>query len=162
MSTTCFTSMYNNMYNLKNKISLLLITSITTMLAEIQSENNENKIERKWSKKKKTQKKRSNLNIFQNCPFRTCMKKSAHSIFSAWSIVKWSFNKSNHGSWIIKSDPGKSPSSMLRLHGRWCKPDLRHSKPTVSREVCSTDDAFREGRGVMIVEVNFCNPMMDY
>lgn len=36
MPTRCFTSIYKNMYNPKRKISL--ISSITTMLAEIQGE----------------------------------------------------------------------------------------------------------------------------
>ena len=44
MCTTCFTSMYKNMYNFKCKISLLLLSSITTMLTEIQGvKTSENK-----------------------------------------------------------------------------------------------------------------------
>ena len=38
MSTTCFTSMYQNIYNPKSKINLLLRSFIAIVLAEIQGE----------------------------------------------------------------------------------------------------------------------------
>jgi hypothetical protein len=43
MSTTCLTSMYKNMYNLKSKTRYLLLSSIATMFVEIQSKNKQKK-----------------------------------------------------------------------------------------------------------------------
>ena len=40
------------------------------------------------------------------------------------NFVKWFCKKLDHGSWTIKSDHGKKPSSMVRLHGPWCRPAL--------------------------------------
>ena len=78
--------------------------------------------------------------FFQKCPFWTYIKKSTHSLFGAWSFllvhiqftpsegleafVNWSFKKSDHGIWAMKSDHRKRPSSMVRLHNTWCKPTL--------------------------------------
>ena len=95
---------------------------------------------RKW-KQEKT-KEWSNLTFFFLFLFKTAFfghtwKKSTHSLFGAWSFLSvhiWftpnegskdfinSFLKeSDHGSWTIKSDHGKGPSSMVWLHGPWCK-----------------------------------------
>ena len=62
-------------------------------------------------------------------------KKPSHSIFGAWSFllvhiwlipgegpkgfVNWSFKKLDRGSWTMELS-----SSMVRLHGPWCKPTL--------------------------------------
>ena len=68
------------------------------------------------------------------------IRKSAHSLFDAWSFlliyiwiapnevakhfVNWYSKKFGLGSWTINSDHGKSPSSMVRLHCPWCKPAI--------------------------------------
>ena len=72
--------------------------------------------------------------FFQKCSFKHILKKSAHSLFDAWSFlsvpiwftpsegpqgfVNWFLKKS--GPW--RSDHGKKPSSMVRLHAPSCKP----------------------------------------
>ena len=68
--------------------------------------------------------------------FGHILKKSVHPFFGAWVLlvhiwftssegpkgfVNFFFKKSGHGSWTIKSDHGKMPSSMVQLHGPWCK-----------------------------------------
>ena len=86
-----------------------------------------------WEEKMKTRENKSGqAKNFQNYPFWTYIeKKSTHSLFGAWSFllvhiqftprekpkgfVIWFFKKPNHGSWTIKSDHGKMPSSMV--HG---------------------------------------------
>ena len=74
------------------------------------------------------------------CPFKTYIKKSAHSFFDAWSFllvliwftpsegpkgfIYYFFKKSDQKIWTIKSDNETRPSSMVRLHGPWCIPVL--------------------------------------
>ena len=141
MSTTCFTSMYKNMYNPKSKIIFFLVSSIAIMLVDIQGEN-------KWKQEDKTsQDKKVNwmvqlklfsivllLNIYS--------KKSTHLLFGAWSFllvhiwftpsegpkgfVNWFFKKLDHGSWTIKLEHGNFHLPYVWIHGPWCKPALKN------------------------------------
>ena len=47
-----------------------------------------------------------------------------HEVVSRFcKICNWLLNSSgDHISWTIKSNHGKKPFSMVRLHGPWCKP----------------------------------------
>ena len=76
---------------------------------------------------------------FKTIIFGRMLKKLAHYFFGAWSFllvhirftpsegpkgfVNWFFffKKPDHGSWTIKLNRGKRPSSMVQLHGPWCK-----------------------------------------
>ena len=69
------------------------------------------------------------------------LKQPTHSLLGAWSFllvhiwftpseepkgfVNCFFKIWNHGTWTMKSDHEKRPSSMVQLHGPWCKPALR-------------------------------------
>ena len=71
--------------------------------------------------------------------FGHILNKSTHSLFGAWSFllvhirftpsegpkgfVNWSYKKSDHESWTIKSDRGKKAI----FHGPWCKAALMTS-----------------------------------
>ena len=46
MSTTCFKSIYKNLYNPKSKIRLLVLSSRATMVTEIQGENKQKQDEK--------------------------------------------------------------------------------------------------------------------
>ena len=78
----------------------------------------------------------------KNTLFGHILKKP--SIFASWCVSwstfdlhlvrgpnkcfkNWFFKRLDHGSWTMKSDHGKRPSSMVWLHGPWCKPALRQS-----------------------------------
>ena len=79
------------------------------------------------------------LFYFQNCPFWTYNKRINTFIF--WCMVHIWFTpsegplerlcqficlkKSDHGSWTVKSDHGKRPSSKHWLRGPWCRLALR-------------------------------------
>ena len=108
-------------------------------LLKIQGKN-----KRKQDDKRNEAKKRQNNGqswiSSKNYPFWTYITKTTQSLFGARSfllihiqfrpsegpkcIVNWYLKKSDHGNWIIKSDHGKKPSSMVQLHGPWCKPTL--------------------------------------
>ena len=82
--------------------------------------------------------------------------KSTHSIFGARSFflvhIQFTPNegpngfanffskKSDDGSWTIKSDYGKRPSSMVRLHGPWCKLALNVTYPSLRCMLDYIDD----------------------
>jgi hypothetical protein len=70
--------------------------------------------------------------------FGPILKQSSHSLFGAWSfllvhiqitpseaprgfVIFFNFfsKKLDHGSWTIKPDRGKRPSSMVQLQGPW-------------------------------------------
>ena len=77
--TTCFISMYKNMYKPKSKISLLL-SFIATMLVEIQGEKM-----RKQKDKRSEDMKMVKPHFFLILPFfGHILKKSTHSLFGAW------------------------------------------------------------------------------
>ena len=50
---------------------------------------------------------------------------SLHIVRDPKAFINWFFKRSDHESWTMESDHGKRPSSMVRLHGPWCKPALR-------------------------------------
>ena len=90
---------------------------------------------RRWRQEKS--KEWSNLNVLKTAPFVSILKTKTHSLFGAWAFllvhiwftpsegpkcfVNWFSKKLGHGSWTTKSDHGKRPSSVVRLHGPWCK-----------------------------------------
>ena len=95
----------------------------------------------------------SNLNQFSKLPLLDIYyKKSAHSLFGAWSFLLvhirvtpserpkdfvYCFLKtSDHGSWTMKSNHGRMPSSMVRLHSPWWKPSIWASEPTHALVPC--------------------------
>ena len=86
---------------------------------------------------------------FQNYPFWTCIKKKISTfVFGAWSfmLVHIQFTPSegpkdfiNLYFWrnrTVKVGSWRKPSSMVRLHGPWCKLALRASPPCC-RKACS-------------------------
>ena len=83
MSTTCFTSMYKNIFNHDSKLRLLLLSSIATMLAKTQGENKQ----KQKVKAEISQVKPRLESIFKSALFGHILKKSAHSFFGAWSFL---------------------------------------------------------------------------
>ena len=106
---------------------------------------------RRWRQEKAREWSKLNFIFFKTAPIGHILKKSTNFLFGAWSFllvhiwltpsegpkgfVNWFGKKSNHGSWIIKSDRGQMPSSMVILHGPWCKPALRVSIPNNHCEI---------------------------
>jgi hypothetical protein len=48
-----------------------------------------------------------------------------HLVRGAKSLDIDFLEKLDHESWTMKSDDRKRPSTMIRLHGPWCKPTFR-------------------------------------
>ena len=75
--------MYKNMYNSKSKIRLILFSSSVTMLAKIQGGNKS-----KHEVRPREDKRMVKLNFFLKYHFfYFVLKKSMHSLFSAWSFL---------------------------------------------------------------------------
>ena len=113
-----------NMYNPNSKISLLLLSSITTMLVEIQGENK--KVKRSEVKKREG----NGPTWISNCHFRAYIKKSAHSLFGAWSFlfIHIRFTPSerpkNFVNWFFRQsdqtiEVGSSSRTMEKCHLLW-------------------------------------------
>ena len=70
-----------HMYNPKNKTRLFIVSSIATMLVEIQSK------EKKWGQEKSSEAKRTiQVDFFENCPF-WCIYKKKFNTFIFWSTL---------------------------------------------------------------------------
>ena len=91
MPTTCFTSMYKNMYNSKSKmilllLLLLLLSSIATMLAKNQDVN-KRKQEDWRSESKRSQEIGQTLIFPKTTLCRHILNTSTHSLFGAWLFL---------------------------------------------------------------------------
>ena len=113
------------------------------------------------NEEKRRQKNRQTWLFPQNYPFWTYFKqKFAHIHFlvhghSSWStftlhlvwdaktLLNWFVKKSDHGCWIMKSNHGKRPSSMIQPHGPWYKPALSESWGEPTRTMVPWRQGFR-------------------
>ena len=102
-------------------------------------------MKRRWRQEKT--KEWSNLNVFSKLLFFDIYQKNQDIHFlvhghSSWFTFGLHLVRDPKASWIVlffkkkkKSDHGKRPSSMVRLHRPWCKPALNYGYLDVGLEV---------------------------
>ena len=139
-------SMYNTRYmshvNYIEHVQIKLLIFFVKIVVRRFASHILNTFNKKWQQVKpmRIQENGQTFFLFHNYIFGYISKKWRHSLFGAWSFFlvyilftpsegpkgfeNWFFKKSDHESWTIKLDRGKRPSSMVRLHGPWWKPDV--------------------------------------